>query len=196
MASLPLPREEGATYGDYLSWTDDGRWELIDGVVYDMSAAPGIDHQRILGDLFIQVYSFLKENPCEAFIAPFDVRLPQTDEADELIQDVVQPDIVVVCDPDKLDKRGCRGAPDWIIEIVSPATAPKDHIEKLALYERNGVKEYWIVYPEYRIAAVHMMGQDNRYGRPKTYAEKDKIESVTLPGLTVDLKTVFEGITI
>jgi len=196
MASLSLPKEEGVTYGDYLSWTDDGRWELIDGVVYDMSAAPAIDHQRILGDLFNQVYNFLKEKPCEAFVAPFDVRLPQADEADEFIQNVVQPDIVVVCDPDKLDKRGSRGVPDWIIEIVSPSTAAKDHIEKLALYERNGVQEYWTVYPEYRIATVYLLGPDGRYCRPKSYTEKDKIESVTLPGLVVDLKTVFVGVMI
>ncbi len=194
MASLPLPKEEGFTYGDYLNWTDEGRWELIDGDVYDMSAAPVIDHQRILGDLFNQIYNFLKESPCEAFVAPFDVRLPQTDEADELIRDVVQPDIVVVCDPEKLDRRGCRGAPDWIIEIVSPSTATKDHIEKLALYEGSGVKEYWIVYPAYGIIDVHLPGEDGRYERPISYAAKDKIESVTLPGLTVNLKTVFEGI--
>ena len=194
MASLPLPKEEGFTYGDYLSWTDEGRWELIDGDVYDMSAAPAIDHQRLIVELVSTIHNFLSDRECEVFVAPFDVRLPRADEADELIRDVVQPDIVVVCDPEKLDKRGCRGAPDWIIEILSPSTAAKDHIEKLALYERSGVKEYWIVFPAYGIIDVHLLGEEGRYAKPKSYAEEDKIESVTLPGLILELKNVFRGV--
>ena len=194
MASLPLPREEGFTYGDYLSWTDEGRWELIDGDVYDMSAAPAIDHQRLIVELVASIHTFLSDRECEVFVAPFDVRLPHADEVDEAIMDVVQPDIAVVCDPEKLDKRGCRGAPDWIIEIVSPSTAAKDHIEKLALYERSGVKEYWIVYPVYGIINVHLLGEDGRYEKTKSYAEKDKIESATLPGLILELKTIFKSV--
>ncbi len=197
MASSQLPTKNGLAYGDYLLWEGDGRWELIDGVVYDMSPAPSIDHQRISGDIFNQIYTFLDGRPCEVFAAPFDVRLPKSaDEADEDIKDVVQPDIVVVCDPEKLDRRGCRGAPDWIVEIVSPSTAAKDNIEKLALYERNGVKEYWIVHPAYRIATVYTLGPDRLYGRPKSYPETEKIEPVALPGLSVNLKTVFKGVSL
>jgi Uma2 family endonuclease len=194
MASFPQPREAGYTYGDYLRWTDEGRWELIDGVVYDMSAAPAIDHQRLIVELVASIHTFLSDRECEVFVAPFDVRLPHADEADEAITDVVQPDIAVVCDPEKLDKRGCRGAPDWIIEILSPSTAAKDHIEKLALYERSGVKEYWVVYPAYGIIDVHLLGDDGRYEKPKSYAEKDKIEPATLPGLILELKTIFKSV--
>ena len=106
----------------------------------------------------------------------------------------MQPDIFVVCDPEKLDRRRCLGAPDWVVEIVSSSTAAKDHIEKLLLYQRAGVKEYWIVHPEYRIIAVYLRGTDGKYGPPKSYSEKDKVESVVLPGFVLELATVFEGV--
>ncbi|MBI4778090.1 Uma2 family endonuclease, partial [Candidatus Desantisbacteria bacterium] len=122
-------KEERFTYGDYLKWPDDQRWELIDGVAYDMSPAPSRKHQKVVGELFAQFHSYLKDKSCEVYVAPFDVRLPEVDEgvaplaADEEIITVVQPDIVVVCDRDKLDDRGGRGAPDIVIEILSPWTA-------------------------------------------------------------------------
>ena len=136
----------------------------------------------------------MRGKDCEVFAAPFDVRLPKADEADEDIKDVVQPDIVVVCDPGQLDRRGCRGAPDWVVEIVSPSTAAKDHIQKLALYERRGVKEYWIVHPGYRIVTVHISGRNDRYDRPISYSENEKVESVALPGFVLNLDTVFEKV--
>ena len=99
------------TYQDYCQWPDEERWELIEGVPYAMSPAPGLAHQTVVGELFLQVGEFLREKPCRAFIAPFDVRLPSRNEADEDIVSVVQPDILVICDPSKLNERGCRGAP-------------------------------------------------------------------------------------
>lgn len=120
------PDEKRYTYGDYLTWPDEERWELIEGVPYDMTPAPSTNHQRILGELFRQISTFLLDRDCEVFIAPFDVRLPEGDEADEQIITVVQPDIAVICDPAKIDRRGCRKAPDFIIEILSPSTAAKD----------------------------------------------------------------------
>ena len=191
MASLPLPKAEGLTYGDYLSWTDGGRWELIDGVAHDMSPAPSTEHQRLVVALILEIGQFLADRECSVFVAPFDVRLPLADEADDEIRNVVQPDISVVCDREKLDPRGCRGAPDWIIEILSPSTAARDHIEKLALYERAGVREYWLVHPDYRIVTVYCLGPDRRYGRPEIHSATDGVQSSTLPDLTIHLKTIF-----
>jgi Uma2 family endonuclease len=101
-----------------------------------------------LTELLGRIWSRLgDQTPCQVYAAPFDVRLPEEDEADERIATVVQPDITVVCDPSRLDDKGCRGAPDWIVEIVSPSSVSMDYIRKLALYEKHGVREYWIVHP-------------------------------------------------
>lgn len=130
-------------YSDYLQW-DEGRWELIDGVIYDMTPAPSRLHQRISMDLAAKIHGQLVKGPCEVYTAPFDVRLlpAGTDVSDDKIDTLVQPDIVIVCDQAKLDDRGCLGAPDLIIEIMSPATAAKDLKIKRDLHERHGVKEY------------------------------------------------------
>lgn len=143
------------TYQDYLHWPDEQRWELLYGQAYLMSPAPSLTHQTISGELFRQISNHLLDKSCRVFHAPFDVRLPQADEAEEEITTVVQPDILVVCNDHKLDEKGCRGAPDWIIEILSPATAARDQIDKLALYEPHGVAEYWIVHPVDRIVTVY-----------------------------------------
>jgi Uma2 family endonuclease len=113
-------------------------------------------------------------------IAPFDVRLAEADEADDEISTVVQPDILVVCDPDKLDDRGCRGAPDWVIEVISPGSAAHDRIRKLALYEHHGVREYWIVHPIDRILTIYEL-QDDEYGKPTEYELTGTTQASTLP---------------
>lgn len=179
------------TYGDYLEWPDDERWELIDGVPYNMTPAPSRRHQQMSGELVRQIGNFLRDHNCEGYAAPFDVRLPEADELDEDVTNVVQPDIVVVCDVDKLDDRGCRGAPDFIIEIVSPSTAAKDQIEKPALYERSGVKEYWVVHPTDNLVTIRLLQQDGRYGVPVILEGKGCVEVRTLPGLLLDLNRVF-----
>ncbi|MEW6381383.1 MAG: Uma2 family endonuclease [bacterium] len=189
--ALPVKKENRYTYGDYISWPDEERWELIDGVPLDMSPAPSRRHQVILRELLGQFWSFLQDRPCEVYSAPFDVRLPKADEKDEDIQTVVQPDILVVCDRNKLDDRGCRGVPDLIIEIVSPYTASKDMKEKFSLYERHGVREYWLVYPEEKIVMVFILGENGEYGKPRTYSGQDTIEVSFLEGLTVNLVPVF-----
>ena len=127
--AIPLKKnEQKFTYGDYLTWTNPAeRWELIEGIAYDMSPAPFRFHQKIIAELSVLLHDFLVGKPCEYYIAPFDVRLPDSDEADSEIDTVVQPDIVVVCDPTKLDDRGMRGAPDLVIEILSPSTSKKDY---------------------------------------------------------------------
>jgi Uma2 family endonuclease len=192
--SLPQSKSGDApvTYGEYLNWPEDGRWEIIDGVLYDMSPAPSTKHQRVSRDLFVQIHSFLSEKPeCEAFFAPFDVRLPEKDEADEAIINVVQPDIVVICDLSKIDDKGCRGAPDWIIEVLSPFTASKDHIAKRLLYERMGVREYWLAHPLDEMITIFILGADGKF-RPSVFTEgKGQIKISALPDLTVDLDAVF-----
>lgn len=179
------------TYKDYLTWNDDERWELINGVAYNMAPAPSVNHQRVSMELGRQLANFLFDNPCEVFSASLDVRLPEPNEKDEDTKNVVQPDIVVVCDSSKLDEKGCKGAPDLIIEIVSPSSASIDNIKKLNLYEKNGVKEYWIVHPIYKIITIYKIMENGLYGKPEIYSEKNKIEVELLKGLTIDLSPVF-----
>ena len=143
-------------------------------------------------DFGIHIANFLTDKSCEVYFAPFDVRLPETDEADENIVTVVQPDIVVICDLKKLDDKGCRGAPDLIIEILSPETSSKDMKIKLALYERHGVKEYWIVHPIDNIVMVLQLDKNKQYGKPTVYSEEDKITTPILKGLEIDLSLIFK----
>ena len=147
------------TYGDYVQWDGDERWELIDGRPHAM-AAPTVPHQRLVIDLAAQLHIQLHGARCEALVSPVDVRLPAGDEPDDEIVDVVQPDVLVVCDPAKIDERGCRGAPDLVIEVLSPSTAEHDRVTKLALYERHGVREYWVVQPVERLVTRHLFEGD------------------------------------
>lgn len=178
------------TYGDYRTWPADERWELIDGVAYDMSPAPSRSHQEISGELFFQFRSQLIDRTCRAYLAPFDVRLAQGEESDDDTDTVVQPDLVVVCDRNKLDEKGCKGAPDLVVEILSPSTAHKDLNEKFRLYERVGVKEYWVIHPQEQTVFVFRR-EGALFGRPAMFTAEDRID-VTLPGeLIIDLKQVF-----
>ncbi|MCP5051670.1 MAG: Uma2 family endonuclease, partial [bacterium] len=144
--SMPLRKnDEFFTYADYLTWPDDERWELIDGIPFNMSPAPSPYHQEILVNLIFEIKKSLKDGDCKVYAAPFDVRLPEVHQTDGESSNVVQPDILVICDREKIDDKGCKGAPGFIIEIVSPGTAKKDMKFKLMLYEKHGVPEYWIV---------------------------------------------------
>ena len=178
-------------YGDYLRWTDGERWELIDGAAFMMSPAPTRLHQRIEGKLFRQIDEFLDNFPCEVYLAPFDVRLPQDGEADEQVDTVVQPDLSVICDPGKLDDKGCRGAPDWIIEILSPASASMDQVRKVILYARHGVREYWIVDPHQRTVTVHKTIREDRYLNIQIKEARGNTKVAVLPGLFIDWSPVF-----
>ncbi len=139
MAQPAKNDSRGFSYADYLSWTDEKeRWELIDGQAFDMSLSPSRVHQDILRNLSIKLGNFLKGKECKMYFAPFDVRLPDfQDDTDELTYTVVQPDISVICDLKKPDEKGCVGAPDLIIEILSPSTVGKDVKIKLSLYENK-----------------------------------------------------------
>ncbi len=184
-------KKETYTYSDYLRYTEDDRFELIAGEVYDMSPAPSRRHQEVSGELFKQIAVFLTGKSCRVYSAPFDVRLSEADETDEECSTVVQPDIAVICDHKKLDDKGCKGAPDFIAEIISPYTASKDNITKAALYEKHGVKEYWIVHPLDNIIIVRQLSENGLYAPPAFYKGKGTLKLAVLPDLAVDLDALF-----
>ena len=171
-------------YGDYRRWPADERWELIDGEAWAMAPAPTRPHQQMVVELTSQIHAFLRGRPCEVYAAPFDVRLPRADEADDAVDSVVQPDIAVICDPAKLDDAGCRGAPDWVIEVLSPRTALKDQTVKRDLYERHGVREYWLVHPTDRLLMVYRL-IDGAYGKPDVQGLTGETAVGVLDGLSI-----------
>ena len=181
---LALRTEKHYTYADYLQWPDETRYELIDGEAFLMSPAPLVEHQEIAGEVFRQLANQLDGKPCRPYIAPVDVRLPRADEADAAIDTVVQPDVLVVCDPGKVDRRGVRGAPDWLLEVLSPSTAAHDQIAKRRTYERAGVPEYWLVHPGDRTLTVYVL-DNGQYGRPEIYELKDATPVGVLPGVSI-----------
>ncbi len=181
------------TYADYLNW-DDGRWELINGKVYNMSPAPRRMHQEAEGNIHALIHNFLKGKPCKVYIAPFDVVLVDDKKHDNqniMIDTVIQPDISVICDESKLDDAGCKGAPDFIIEILSESTAEKDATIKKDLYEKNGVKEYWLVDTWTKSIRVYLL-QNGKYAFAKYYERDMVIEVDILKGLTIKLTDIFE----
>jgi Uma2 family endonuclease len=183
------------TYGDYRSWSEDERWELIDGVAFDMSPAPSMPHQALSMELAHAIRTFVGRGGCRVFAAPFDVLFPAApDQPEDEVSTVVQPDLAVVCDPGKLRNFGCFGAPDWIIEILSPYTSRRDIVAKLALYERQGVREYWVVDPGNRFIHVYLRGEDGRYLDPRLFVGKVVVRSTVCDGLEIGLADLFSAI--
>ncbi len=179
------------TYADYLTWPDDVRYELIDGVAYAMAPpAPTLEHQDFAGEIYFQLRQALQGKPCRAFIAPLDVRLPKADEADEAdeadghVDTVVQPDVLVVCQPGKLDRRGVRGAPDLAVEVLSPSTASHDHVRKRRAYEQAGVREYWLVHPTDRIVTIYRL-ENGGFGKPDVFELSGETPVGVLPGVAI-----------
>lgn len=183
-------KTDALTYADYCAWPEDERWELIDGVPYAMSPAPTRIHQDMVVELVAQIHGAVKGTSCRVYVAPFDVRLPDHDEADDAVETVVQPDIAVICDPSKLDEKGCRGAPDWIVEVLSPSTAATDQIQKRDLYERHGVLEYWLVHPTDRLLFVYRLGTDG-YGKADISTTAGRSATLAPSGLEIDWDKVF-----
>ena len=173
------------TYADYLTWPENVRYEIIDGIAYLMAPAPARVHQEFVGDLYHQVRTALDGAPCRAYIAPFDVRLPRADEDDARVDTVVQPDLLVVCDPAKLDERGMRGAPNWVVEVLSPATAAHDQTVKLAAYERAGVPEVWLVHPTDRTVTIYRL-DGAAYGRATIRELTGELAVTALPMIRID----------
>ena len=173
------------TYVDYAQWPEDEHWELIDGVAYAMTAPQRL-HQDIVFELGRQIGNYLQGKPCKGYTAPFDVRLPRKDETDANVETVVQPDLSVICDTSKLDNQGCRGAPDWIIEVLSPSTALKDMNTKRGLYQQHGVQEYWIIHPEDRWILVYTPDEQGRYGQPGVFGMDEPTAVQSFPDLSID----------
>jgi Uma2 family endonuclease len=179
------------TYADYLTWLDDKRRELVNGFIRIMSA-PKTLHQEISMNLSGELRNIIKKNKggCKIFSAPFDVRLPKNGERDDnLIDTVVQPDICIICDPSKLDERGCLGAPDFIAEIQSLSTAKYDLNEKFNLYEAVGVSEYWVVFTD-KAVQVFLLQPDGKYDKGTLY-ETGKVPVYVFDGIEIDLKEIF-----
>lgn len=191
MSSLPSDIPRRFTYADYLAWPDEECWELIEGVPYAMTPAPGTMHQAVSFEMAAQLRNGLRGGPCRGFTAPIDVRLPEGGEADSQVETVVQPDLLVVCDPKKIDERGIRGAPDFIVEIASPRTAVRDEIIKTRLYEKHGVREYWILRPEERLLSIRRLGADGRYGAPHFVEARGRVRVAVLEEFEFDWEEVY-----
>jgi Uma2 family endonuclease len=181
------------TYADYLMWQFKERVELIKGKIFKMSPAPSSFHQDISGNLFFELRNFINKGSCKLYAAPFDVRLINFKEstADHQITTVVQPDLCVICDRSKIDEKGCIGAPDLIIEILSPGNSKKEMDIKYDLYEENGVQEYWIVNPSEKTIAVFVL-QNQKYIGIKPLILDSKLQSPTFPNLKFAVKKIFK----
>jgi Uma2 family endonuclease len=192
MALPQLEQETNYTYADYLDW-DEGRWELIDGEVWNMTPAPSRLHQEISINFSSLLHDFFQEKNCSVYAAPFDVRLPDSDNAEDYAEiTVVQPDISVICDQSKLDDRGCVGSPDLIIEILSPSTAAKDLKVKRALYEKHGVQEYWLVHPTDQVVMSYQLDDKGQYGKAQIFDREDILQSFQFAELKIQLSNVFQ----
>lgn len=186
---LDAIEENRYTYGDYVRWEGSERWELIEGQPFLMSPAPSSRHQELVSELLFQLRLFLRGKSCKALVAPIDVRLPRASEADEVIDTVVQPDLVVVCDQRKIDKAGVKGAPDLVIEVTSPSTAIHDRVLKLKLYEDAGVREYWIVDGDKNTITIYQRS-GKAFAAPIQGGDL-KFESLVVPGLRLDSDALF-----
>jgi Uma2 family endonuclease len=184
------------TYADYLTWRFDEMVELIRGKVFRRSPAPNVAHQRVSGALFLQIGNYLLDKECQIFAAPFDVRLPlpQHQRTPAKIDTVVQPDLSIICDPHKLDVQGCNGAPDWIIEILSPATSQKDFTEKYEIYQFAGVREYWVVHPHEATVLIYHLDDQGEYQlvRKTPFLRHERTPAGIFPDFGVLLERVFE----
>lgn len=178
------------SYADYLSWQFGEMVELIKGKVFRQAAAPRRVHQEIFGRIFSKIYFFLENRPCKVYAAPFDVRLPVKSKKNEDIDTVVQPDICVVCDPSKLDELGCVGAPDLIVEILSPGNNKKELQNKYEVYEEAGVKEYWIIHPSECTLIIYSL-VSGKYQGSRFFTFGDRVQSDAVPGFVLDLDEVF-----
>lgn len=180
------------TYADYLQWNFKERLELIRGRIFKMSPAPNPKHQYVSGNIYAALNFFLKRKNCKSYPAPFDVRLPARNRKNDAeVTTVVQPDISVICDLSKIDGRGCCGAPDLVVEILSPGNSKKDVRIKFELYEEAGVKEYWIVHPVEETIVVHVLNAEGRFEGLKMYTADDVLKSTAIKGFTIEVNEIF-----
>ena len=189
---MPLPAEkERYTFADVLTWSEDERIEIIDGEIF-MMAPPSRIHQKVSVAISSQLYNFLEGKKCEVYPAPFGVRLFEQDgDSPEDVDTLVEPDISVVCDKSKLDHHGCKGAPDLVVEILSPSTQRHDRLVKLRLYQRAGVREYWIVDPDARTVQVMLRDDDGNLQLHEIFSHRDIAKVNVLEGCFIELAKVF-----
>lgn len=172
------------TWSDYCTWPDEERWEIINGVAYNMTPAPSVKHQIVAGKFFSQLEQKLKNKTCKPFIAPVDVILSE--------YDIVQPDVIVVCDTNKITDANIKGAPELVVEILSPATALKDLREKKHLYEKSGVKEYIVIDPLEEYVERFCLGADGTYTKGEVFGPLEALPFKSLEGIEANLREIFE----
>lgn len=178
------------TYADYLKWTFDERLEIIKGKIFQMSPAPGSVHQLISGAVFNELYNYLKGKSCKVLSAPFDVRLTRRSFDDQDIITVVQPDICVICNLQKIDDKGCIGAPDLIVEILSPGNNKKELQNKYEVYEEAGVLEYWIIHPLEKTFFKYTL-ENGRFQSSRLLTIGEEVTTPVLPGFILKLDDLF-----
>jgi Uma2 family endonuclease len=183
------------SYADYLQWTFDERLELIKGKIFKMTPAPNLYHQDIVMAVSSALYNHLKGKSCKVYTAPFDVRLPKVtpENEDKIVYTVVQPDICVICDTSKLDIKGCIGAPDIVVEVLSPGNNKKELRNKYEVYEESGVKEYWIISPQDKTFLQYTLTREGRYQASRLMTMGDEVTTPVLPGFTLNLDIIFEN---
>ena len=184
------------TYADYISWSFSDAVEIIKGRVFKM-AAPLSNHQKVAGNIFGIINSFLYRKKCNVYIAPFDVRLPKPlskRKSDSDIETVLQPDVCIICDLSKIERRGCLGAPDLIIEILSKSTANKDAKDKFEVYEEAGVREYWMVSMQDETVLVYRLNEQNSYvADHRPYVTGDIIRVGIFEDFFIPVEEIFLG---
>ncbi|WP_044895077.1 Uma2 family endonuclease [Bacillus alveayuensis] len=188
---MSIPNEkERYTYADYLHWNKEGRYEGTDGIVF-MTPSPTPQHQRIVTALSALFFHHLQDYPCEVFVAPIDVCLFATKDTPlHDIKDWYIPDLVIVCEQNKIGSERIYGAPDFVVEILSPSTAKHDRITKFRSYEKAGVKEYWIVDPIHTTVEVYVL-QNDRFQQMGMYYKDNSISVHTFPECIIELEKVF-----
>lgn len=183
------------SYADYLTWQLDETVELIKGKIMAMCPAPNVRHQRVSWQLNGALFQYFKNKKCAAFAAPFDVKLYNRQKSlltNTETHNVVQPDLCVICDPEKLTEQGCDGAPDWIIEILSKGNSKREMQLKYALYQENGVREYWLIYPYEKAVHQFVLNEcTEKYDLIAMFSDEDTVSPHLFPDLQIDLADVF-----
>lgn len=179
-------------YADYLQWKFEERVELIKGQIFKMSPAPSSNHQDISGNIYFAVKLHVLNSNCKVYSAPFDVRLNRKSKNNKDVQTVVQPDICVICDRSKIDEKGCLGAPDIVVEILSPGNNKKELQNKYEVYEENGVQEYWIVSPQDKTFLKYTLNDEGIYFSSRLLTVGSEVTTPVLPGFVLDLDQVFK----